>query len=91
MIRVINDVDYGDDDLGAIYLHDDYGEIVMWEMTEWKDEPSLVGVIVNAIMVGMSLGGETLRRRIGRCLVCELGATRDSNYCFNHKGIEDNA
>ena len=51
-VRFEIDGSYGDDE-GAIYIYDNdtpyETEIVMWDMQEWKDDPSLVYTILEAI------------------------------------------
>lgn len=43
--------EYGDNDGGGVYIYDHARdiEIVMWDMQEWKDEPSLVAVLMEAV------------------------------------------
>ena len=54
---------YGDDDQ-EIVLFDGDDELVMWTSDEWKAEPSLVGVIVNAVNIGHTEGPDAIRARL---------------------------
>jgi hypothetical protein len=63
--------DYGDDDAGAIYIRDRFGEICMWSMDEIKTEPSLVGPILNTVCLSFQAGPHELRQIVGRsCPTC---------------------
>jgi hypothetical protein len=54
---------YGDADVDVV-LMDDGQEIVMWTSDEWKEDPSLVSVIANAIRIGYEQGPDAIRARI---------------------------
>lgn len=55
---------YGDDDC-EITLYDGQYELVTWTSDEWKENPSLVVVIANAIRAGFMEGAEGIRLRLG--------------------------
>lgn len=82
--HVINDVSYCNDMEGAIYLHDKYGEIVMWDIAEVVEQPSLIGVIINTIEVGHALGGYAIRRSIGKCQRCHNLRHNNRDFCIKH-------
>lgn len=56
--------EYGDDDVDIVLVDSDGQEIVMWTSDEWKVEPSLVAVIVNAVRIGYEQGASAIRTRI---------------------------
>jgi hypothetical protein len=64
MFRVAIDGEYGDADT-QIALMDGDAELVMWTSDEWREDPSLVVVIANAIQVGYTEGADAIRARIG--------------------------
>lgn len=55
--------EYGDED-GAIRLLDGDEELVMWDSAEWREDPSLVLVIANAIRIGYEEGTDGIRARL---------------------------
>lgn len=57
--------EYGIED-GGIYIYDDKGEVVMWDSSEWIEDPSLVYVIVNVVAEALSIGTKNIRERIGK-------------------------
>lgn len=63
--HVVIDGEYGDSD-NEIRLMDGDDEIVMWSSDEWKEEPSLVAVIVNAVRIGYTEGPNAIRERLAR-------------------------
>lgn len=52
--------EYGDEDQ-QISLLEDNTELVMWVSDEWKEDPSLVAVIANAIKIGYEQGPDAIR------------------------------
>lgn len=48
----------------AIYIHDDLGEIVMWNTDEVEEEAEIFTAIANAVCIAFTLGGDALRRAI---------------------------
>jgi hypothetical protein len=61
--RVELDGEYGAE-TGAIRLLDGDEELVMWDMTEWAEDPSLALVIANAIRIGFTEGPDGIRARL---------------------------
>jgi hypothetical protein len=61
--RVEIEGQYGEDD-GAIRLLDGDEELVMWDSAEWREDPSLVFVVANAIQIGFTEGPEGIRARL---------------------------
>lgn len=57
------DGEYGDDDT-QISLMDGTDELVMWTSDEWREDPSLVVVIANAIGIGYTEGADGIRARL---------------------------
>lgn len=55
--------EYGDDDIDIVLKHGDE-EIVMWTSDEWKEDPSLVAVIVNAVRIGYEQGSQAVKEPI---------------------------
>lgn len=55
--------EYGDDDVDVV-LKDDDKELIVWTSDEWKEDPSLVAVIVNAVRVGYTEGPDGIRSRL---------------------------
>lgn len=41
-------------------------EIVMWERSEWREDPSIVPSIVNAVRLALAEGPEAVAERIDR-------------------------
>lgn len=58
------DGEYGSD-LGSIRIYDKFGEVVMWDCSEWAEDPSLMFVIANAIREALLEGTDRIRTRIG--------------------------
>jgi len=54
-----------DDEDTNITLRDGKDELIMWTSDEWKEDPSLVAVIVNAVCIGYTDGPNEIRKRIG--------------------------
>jgi hypothetical protein len=48
----------------AIYIHDERGEIVMWNIDEVREEPEIFTAIANAVAIAFTHGGNALRRTI---------------------------
>ena len=48
----------------AVYLRDNKGEITSWVQDEWKQDPTVVLSIVNAIVIGFTKGPAELRQMI---------------------------
>jgi hypothetical protein len=67
-VQISVDVEYGNDSCGGIYFRDHHGEIVMWDMAEWVNEPSLVAVIAEAITMAHTQGATVMRERFDRPL-----------------------
>lgn len=55
--------EYGDPDT-EVTLYDDDDELVKWVSDEWREDPSLVVVIANAINIGHTEGAAAIRRRL---------------------------
>jgi hypothetical protein len=58
------DGEYGNPEWGQIEITDADGEIVMWDVAEWTEDPSLVFVIVRAAREALLEGGAGIRRRL---------------------------
>lgn len=60
-----------------VVLGDSNGEIVAWNESEWREDPSIVPAIINAVRVGLAEGGPALRLLVGSsserrvCSVCD--------------------
>lgn len=54
---------YGDEDID-ITLYDGDTEMIVWTSDEWREDPSLVAVIVNAVRIGYEDGPDAIRERL---------------------------
>lgn len=48
----------------AVYIHDVLGEIVSWNVDEWKEDDEVPVCMVNAVLYAMEYGGIALRESI---------------------------
>lgn len=46
---------------GSVHLMDGDEELVMWDSAEWVEDPSLMFVIVNAVVIGFTKGADAVR------------------------------
>lgn len=57
----------------SIHIHDEEGEIVMWTMSEWEEDPEVALSIFNAIDIFHRQGPSALRERINKPRRFQIG------------------
>lgn len=84
--RVQIDGQYGDEDT-QIALMDGDVELVMWTSDEWREDPSVVVVIANAIDLGHREGPDAIRERLKRVSTTETSAEQAVMHSLSDAGL----